>query len=86
MIELLVYSIFTLFLPGFMIVSLFHKDSSTLEKICLSFGLSTASVVLMMFHLNYFLKFPIDLQSILLIDTLIFLASLAVILKRCVTG
>lgn len=45
-------SVLVLFLPGFIIVSLFLKDLDLIEKIALSFALSIAIVPLTIFYLN----------------------------------
>ncbi|MFW5704386.1 MAG: DUF1616 domain-containing protein [Nanoarchaeota archaeon] len=62
-------SILVLFLPGYVISSLFFNSSEIdiLEKIALSFGLSIAVVPLVSFYFNFFLGFKINVLNILLI-------------------
>jgi uncharacterized membrane protein len=59
-----------LFIPGFALSYAFFpkkKDIDTLERIALSFGLSIATIPLVVFFMNKFFKVPITIYTSLAI-------------------
>ena len=73
--------VFVLFLPGFVIVSLFFKEVDTIEKIALSFALSIAIVPLTIFYLN---KIGIRINTINSLLTILAIIAITIILRKFV--
>jgi uncharacterized membrane protein len=74
-----------LFIPGYALSYAFFpkkKDLDLLERIALSFGLSIATIPLIIFFMNKFLKIPITVYSSFGVVTLITLVGIIVGKKR----
>jgi uncharacterized membrane protein len=74
-----------LFIPGYALSYAFFpkkKDLDLLERIALSFGLSIATIPLVIFFMNKFLKIPITVYSSFAVVTLITLIGIIVWKKR----
>ena len=72
--------IFVLFFPGFIVTSLFFKESDELEKIALSFALSIALVPLLVFYFNFIFGLRIGVFSVIL--SIILIITLSFIIKN----